>query len=178
MQPFKKTITSRLYLILITALLFSACRNNKTAGDGYYFQDFDNLKMWERNPRVTDAVAHSGHYSAYTNSEYDFSQTFEMDYDYAKSLGYKGMIINAWCMKTVSEIKTGFVAAIGTPEQNSHYVSTDLGTALTEVNTWQKVTNKVEFPNTTLEKSTIKIYLFSPNREKSYVDDVEIEFTK
>jgi hypothetical protein len=164
--------------IFVITILFS-CSKMKTTDDGFYFQDFDNLKMWERNPRVTNAVvAHSGKYCGYTDSEFEFSQTFEMDYEYAKSFGYKSMSVTAWCMKPAMDTKASLVVAIGTYDQNIHYVSKDLGLDLTKIDTWEKISFEVEFPNDNLANSTIKIYLYTPNKQKAYMDDVEIEFKK
>ena len=70
----------RLSVIFLSSLLLIACSDvNKTADDGIYFQDFDNLKMWTHDPQVTGSKAHSGYYSTFTDSTHEYSQTFEMN---------------------------------------------------------------------------------------------------
>ena len=94
MKSTSAGIKTIFYLPALFLLILSSCsRNNHTVDDGYYFENFDNLKMWTHDVRVTDERAHSGSYSAYTDSLSDYSATFEMDLSFARSKGYRSLNI-------------------------------------------------------------------------------------
>lgn len=168
--------------ILITgffALCLSSCSNKfKSADEGYYSQDFDNLKMWTRDQLLTNEHAHSGNYSAYTDSTHEFSQTFEMDFNYAKSKGYTNLRFAAWCYVASADPKAGLIASVESPEKSLAYGGIDLTTAISEVLKWQKVSGYLKFPETAPEGTKIKIYLWSPKKQKVFVDDIELQFGK
>lgn len=164
----------------MSALILVGCNNStkKTADNAYYFQDFDNLRMWSRDELLTNEQAHSGSFSTYTDPTHEYSQTFEMGIDYAKSKGYKSVTVTAWCNIPSPDSKAGFITSIDGPSGSIFYEGTELKSFLVNPNTWGKVSKFFKIPDNAKPDSKIKIYLWSPNKQKAFLDDVEIKFEK
>jgi hypothetical protein len=179
MSTFRNYYLIATVTILSGLFLISSCKNkSKSVRDGYYFQDFDNLKMWDASAIVTKTQAHSGFYSTYTDSLHEYSQTFEMDYGDAKSKGYNTLTVEGWCMNTLDNTNANLVVTIGPADKNVVYNSISLAEVLPKSNTWNKVAINVGFPGDVPENSKIKIYLYAPSRQLAYLDDVEVQFAK
>lgn len=134
--------------------------------------------MSARDAAVTDAQAHSGKYSAYTDEAHEFSQTFEMSYDFAKLRGYKSMIVTTWCMMNDIDCQSAFVTSIESPGQTLLYKSHELKKFLNMPLAWGKYSTYIKLPDTAPEKTNIKVYLWSPEKQKAWMDDVTIKFNK
>lgn len=172
------SLITRLTGMVFLISVLTSCTRSRTVDDGSYFEDFDNLKHWNHDAKVTNEMAHSGSYAAYTDSFNDFSQTFEMEYGFAKSKKYRTMMVSAWCYKTLDDPKAGLVASVESPEKQLSYSSSDLSKSMSEVNQWEQVSVFLELPGQAPEHSKIKVYLWSPGKNKVYMDDVLIEFGK
>jgi hypothetical protein len=166
-----------IFLFLLCGCLAS-CRHEAVDADRHaYSQDFDNLKMWTRGAAVTDEQAHSGKYSAYTDENREFSQTFEMSFDYARSKGYSGASVSAWCMMADFDCKAALVASIESPEGNHPvYLATPLTDFLKMPMAWGRYKTFLKFPAVVPPECKIKVYLSSPQRQKAWMDDVIIQF--
>jgi hypothetical protein len=158
--------------------LISCSGNQKTSDDGYYFQDFDNLKMWDNNARVTNEEAHSGHFSVFTDSLNEFSQTFEINYDDVIKKGYKKIAVSAWSMKKTYDAYGTLVISIESPEKKIAYASFELIKVLKKPSAWYPVSIDLNLPQQSPPNTKIKVYLWSPKKEKIYMDDTRIVFTK
>lgn len=172
-----------LHLFLLTGFVFiisalTSCMGNKTVDDGSYFENFDNLKQWSADAKVTSEMAHSGSYAAYTDSFNEFSQTFEMEYSFAKSKKYRVIMVSAWCYKTVDNPKAGLVVSLENAEIKSSYASSDLSRSVSEPNQWEQISIVFDLPEQAPDNSKIKIYIWCPGKNKVFMDDVLIEFGK
>lgn len=158
-------------------LILLGCNNSpKNADSGFFFQDFDNLKMWTHEQTVTGEKAHSGSFSTFTDSMHEYSQTFEMELDYAKSKGYKSVTITAWCYMENKDAKVSVVGSIESAAGSSAYESADLRSFLTKPNTWGQVTKFLKLPDVPTPGSRIKVYMWAPEKNKAFMDDVTIKF--
>ena len=166
------------FLLFSFSVLLFSCSGNRPVDDGIYFQDFDNLRLWDRNILISDEKAHSGKYSIFTDSLNEFSQTFEMTYNDAMAKGFKKISAKGWCLKGTSDTKAVFVLSIDGPDKNIAYASVDLGTFLKSPDSWEEASAKLIMPTKVPSESKIKVYLWSPNRQKAFMDDVEIKFSK
>ena len=155
-----------------------SCSRNKNLKEGYYFEDFDNLHFWNHEARVTREHAHSGDYAAFTDSSHEFSQTFEMGYHYARSKGFKSVTVNAWCHKSSSNAKGGLVTSVESAEKKSEFILADISQLVKKADHWEKVSTDFTLPDWAPEDARIKVYLWSPEKNKLFVDDIEIEFKK
>jgi hypothetical protein len=166
-------------LLIVLSLIFNSCKSKiKTVDDGYFFQDFDNFKYWDYyNARVTNEQAHSGSYSAFTDSTHD-TQNFAVDFDFAKSKGYKNMNVTAWCYLAEPSPKSNFVASVEAPDTTLVWESVDLQSVLTSTNVWGKVSKSIKLPENAPGGTKIKVYVFSTTKTKIFMDDVEIQFSK
>ena len=167
-------------LSIVSMFLVASCgSDNQTADDGVYFQDFDNLKMWGRDEwNLNSEIAHSGDFSAKTDTNMEYSQTFEMDYGYAKSKGYKAMQVTAWLYVTNMNAKASLVSSIESSAGSSAYETADIKNFITAPNHWEKISTFLKFPEKVMEGSRLKVYLWSPNKAKIYVDDVTVKLAK
>jgi len=171
------SIKKHLLFIPVYGLILFGCNSStKTAENGYYFQDFDNLRMWSHDEQLSNSTAHSGSYSTYTDSMHEYSQTFEMDLDYAKTKGYKSVTVTAWCLMDSPSTNAGLVTSIDGEKGSVFYESVDLKSFLSGTNTWGKINKHFKLPDTATPGNKIKIYLWSPQKQRAYLDDVEIKF--
>lgn len=163
------------YIIAIL-ILFSGCRKS-SVDKGVYFQNFDDIKMWIRDPQnITDEKARSGKYSTKADANNEYSQTFEMDFAYAQSKGYKKMKVSAWCFLTTTNAKAGLVASVEAPEKTLRYNAAAFEEYLNAPKEWGKIMTEVNLPDSAPANSKIKVYCWSPNKQKVFMDDVEIQF--
>jgi hypothetical protein len=160
--------------------LFTACKDKcLTSDDGVYFQDFDNLKMWARDEwNLTDERAHSGRYAAHTDSAFQYSQTFEMSFNEAKSKGYKAIEVSAWVFAASDNAKAGVVASVESSSGTKAYETADLKNFSKGPNQWDKAIVFLKLPESAPEDAKIKVYLWSPAKSKVYIDDVFVQLHK
>jgi hypothetical protein len=166
------------FLFLAGLFFLQACANRKSPNDGYYFENFDNLHGWNRDALLSDEQAYSGNYALMADSLHEFSQTFDMDYHYAYSRGFRSMTVKAWGYKEVRDAAGGLVVSLESPSGRSAYASSDFSTALLQPRHWEKISLFLQFPDTAGDNSRIKIYIWSPHKSKMFVDDVTIQFNK
>jgi len=171
-QPF------RVILFFYVLILYSCGNQNLTVDDGYYFENFDNLKMWHKDALVTKDRAHSGSYSTFTNQDHEFSQVFEMDLDVAIYQGYRSMEISGWCCKEDDNTQAGFVVSVNSPDKTIKYHAIDLASDLKTTDAWELLKIKFVLPAQAPDDSKIRVYLWSPKKQSSFLDDVEIRFKK
>jgi len=175
----KKTqIVIQVILFLFISFLTASCSLNEKNDEGNYYQDFDNLKMWDRNSQVTNERAHSGKYCTYTDSSHEFSQTFEIDLASDLSQRYKSVQVTAWCMKVKKDTK----AVLGVRLENQGKVlvteTSNFDEALELPDTWINQVLILKFPKDAPADCRIKVFCWSPDKEKAFVDDVGIELRK
>jgi hypothetical protein len=171
-----KNITCAVLFALFSSA-FVSC-DNKTASDDYYFQDFDNLKAWNQGSQVTNEFCHSGKYCTYTDTIHRVSQVFEMEIDKEMAKKYKRIQISAWCRKIIANSKVKLIASIETENSGLTNVSEEFADRLELPNFWINLVFFLKFPDQLPDKSRIKIFCFSPDGEKSFMDDVSVEFLK
>lgn len=163
-------------VIILIAFTNTSCKK-KTANDGYYCQNFDDLKMWTKDcPHITDAYAHSGRYSTFTNYENEYSQTFEMPYEFAKSKGYKKLKVSAWGYIENTTSKASLVASVESSEKSFAREGIMFTEYLRGPNRWGKIVVRLNLPTDASKDSKIKVYCWSPDKQNAFLDDVEIEF--
>ena len=170
-----QTILFSLIIIFITA----CGGKNQTADDGVYFQDFDNLRCWATDQwNLTGEKAHSGDFSARTDTSTEYSQTFQMEYSYAKAKGYKSVQVAGWFYVTNMSAKGSLVCSVESAGGSPAYESADLKNFITAPNQWEKITVSLKLPENAPDGAKLKVYLWSPNKSKIFLDDVTIKLTK
>ena len=176
-NPMKKLQTLLVSLVII---LITACGGkNLTAEDGVYFQDFDNLRCWARDQwNITGEMAHSGDFSARTDSSTEFSQTFQMEFSYAKAKGYKSVEVTGWIYLYNMNAKASLVCSVENASGNLAYESADVKNFITAPNQWEKISVLLKLPENAPHGSDLKVYLWSPNKSKIFLDDVTIKFSR
>jgi hypothetical protein len=171
----------KLQTFIICCLLFIASCGDKnlTVDNGVYFQDFDNLEMWARDQwNLTNEIAHSGNYSARTDSNAEYSQTFELDYAVAKAKGFKSMQVTAWLYADKIDPKAGLVTSVETGSGAVAYASSDIKNYIAAPKQWEKISCSLNLPDSASDDSKIKVYLCSPGKAKIFMDDVTVKFLK
>jgi len=170
-----KNILTQITLFIL-CLFLSACARNKKLKEGYYFEDFDSLHFWNHETAVTRESAHSGDYAAFTDSSHEFSQAFEMENRYALSKGFKSLSVQGWCRKATSDARGLFIVSVESAGNKIASAQADLSSVKEE--DWEKVCMDLQLPEKAPEDSKIKIALWSPEKDKLFLDDVEIAFKK
>lgn len=167
----------KIFFFFIFMISLFSC-NSKTVDQGFYHENFDNMKWWTSNSQTTSEQAHSGSFSSFTDSTNEYSETFEMDLAFAKKKKYRKAQITAWCFKPVQQTKVTLVASVEAPDSRLTVQSLELGSALEVSNTWINLILFLYLPDEAPAGTKIKVYLHSPEGEKAFIDDVEIRFMK
>jgi hypothetical protein len=174
----KIILAAQLILFVSVGLCMIGCSKNKNSDDGYYYQDFDNLKMWDTTCQVTNELFHSGEFSTYTDSIHEFSQVFEMNITPTVIKKYGSVQVSAWCLKLSRDSKVKLIAAIESHGKAIVLESLDYSHALEVHHTWINLVLFLKFPETIPDGSKLKVYCWSPEKEKAFMDDVKIELRK
>jgi hypothetical protein len=165
------------YLKLLLIFFAVGCYdNNQSVDKGYYFENFDNLNAWTSNQQVTKVQGHSGQYSTFTDSLHQYSQTFALNLSDIKAKKFKKIDITAWIFRPSIETKASVVASIDGEGMKSLYSSIDLTDAVPDAGKWTKTFFSVNLPDVIADNAKLKVYLWAPSFQKSYMDDVEINF--
>jgi hypothetical protein len=165
--------------VTVLTLLASCGDKYVTADEGVYFQDFDNVKMWARDQwNLSTEQKHSGDYAAFTDSTHEYSQTFEMGYSYAKSKGYKAIKVSAWIFSDAPDVKAGLVTSVESSAGSSAYESADFKNFIQAPKEWTRLTTFFKLPENAPDDAKIKVYVWAPKRQKSFMDDIELKFVK
>lgn len=171
-------ITGKLAGVILAVFFLTSCSNEKTVDNGYYFENFDNLKYWGYGEKISNETAHSKPYAAYTDSQNEFSLTFKMEGAVVKSKGYKHVNISAWCYKLTGNSTAGLIVSVEGAEKKFVRQTFDLATQLEKTNTWEFISTVVDLPDENSGDYSIAVYLWSPQKEKAFLDDVTLEFIK
>lgn len=163
-------------VLVVVILLISGCEwSPHTIDKDYYNQNFDDLHAWHKNAELSGGNVHSGVYCTYANSLYPVSQTFEMDMKLAYYLGYKKLEISAWVMRP-SEDASGFlIASVSTVDSTIVKINqADLSKQVSRTEVWMKVELSIELPKALPDNNRIRVFLWSPDGDRIYMDDISI----
>ncbi|CAN5370976.1 hypothetical protein BH11BAC2_BH11BAC2_10660 [soil metagenome] len=162
-------------LLVAIAILLSAC-----SGSGYenkINQNFDNINDWYKEvPTLTNEQAHSGKISTFMDSTHEFSSTYEVNYEEIKKKGFTHVKVSAWGMVPDVNAKANLVISVNSPEGNRAYSAIAYSKYIFKINEWTEITNELELPEVKEKGAVLKVYGWVTNKQKSYMDDVTIEF--
>lgn len=166
-------------IISITMLLMFSCNEKlKTSDDGYYFEDFDNLKMWSADVNVTTEQAHSGNYSISTDSVHEYSQTFLMNWIEINEKHFSHVNISGWALLPKGNEDVRLVCSFDDKGKPVEYKATDFISSIREPGKWHQIRLSMYFPENLSDSAKIKIYAWAPKKQKAFLDDIEIQFGK
>jgi hypothetical protein len=165
------------WLCCFVLFLFSSCYE-KNVRHGYFVQNFDNLHGWMDNALITTEQAHSANYCTYTDSTHEKSQVFDMDMDFARGQNYKRLQVTAWCQKTVAASTVSLVASVTEGGRTLAKKTLAFSDGVEVNNTWVQVVFFLDLPGNASNEANIRVYMYSPQKEKAFLDDVELRFTK
>ena len=164
--------------LLIGSFLLVGC-GKKTVNEGYYFQNFDDIKCWTNDqPTLSNTNRHSGDWSSKMDAEHEYSQTFAIDARRLKEFGYKRVKVSAWGYITDTQAKTALIITVDAPEKTVDYSSSPFVEFVKGPKTWGKITGRLNIPDLQGKPAVLKIFAWASNKKESYIDDVEIQFEK
>ena len=166
---------SRLLLVIV----FIASCKSKTIDNGYYSQNFDDIKIWAGDQRtLSNNVAHSGEWSSKMDANNEFSLGFVMDMKKINEKGYKKVKASAWGYLSESDAKTSFVITVDGADKPIAYSADDFRNFIKGPKTWGRITARLTLPDLKGKDAVVKVYALTSNKKEAYVDDFEIQFEK
>ena len=172
-------ITRYTNLLLTGAiLLITSCKGDKTYEEGYYFQDFENLKDWVDDSRqITNEFAKSGSYSSKMDEFNAYSNGFKLSVADIKSKGFKKAKVRAWGALSEPNAKCKLVTTIENAEKTIYWNGISFNDFISNPKDWGLVQTEVNFDKAD-NNSVFKVYAINDGKEKAYLDDVEIQLVK
>jgi hypothetical protein len=159
----------------IAIALFSACSSQQPKK--VVVQDFDSLQEWGvGNNVVTDKGSRSGKFSAFTDSNHEYTETYRTDYSRLLLSGYTKVKVSAWYKTLVPDPDCSLVISIEKGDQKLAYKAVQSKDVKLKMNEWIQITNELIFPAENVPESLIKIYTHSPQKQEILVDDMQIEY--
>lgn len=168
-----------LFFLLISLFLTSCSKKHKL--DTYhYFQDFEAVKNWYPNTLTTDQIpAHSGFYSAYTDSSAPYSPTLMV-----KCAAFpkkpKKIKASAWCYLNSNECVGSLCFNISSPKNESkQWFAVNLTDQIKTTGKWTRVflETNIEDANFSPE-NVISVFVWNTKSERIFLDDIEVEFVE
>ncbi len=165
-------------LVLGIFLMIISC--GKPQKEGYYFQDFENISQWfaeGATPQITNEIARSGEFCTKMDSLNPYSQSFAKKMSEIKAKGYKKVKVKVWGAISNTSARCKLVVSVNINDQVLFWNGIPFNQFVSKPNTWGLITTEVD-----LEKypgdGHFKAYAIIDGKEKAYMDDVEIQFSK
>lgn len=178
----KNTSLNFIIAIAIISFLFVACSNEKAEINYESIScDAENLSLdsnsyissnrlgalFGNGRNISNEKAHSGKYSAITNTQRPYAFTFTINNVLAKDSFY----VEVW--RHAQNAKASLV--VSSEQADKYYVSQSASTQKDE-NGWELLTINVSVPES-INKQNLKIYVWNPDTSNvAYFDDLKIQY--
>lgn len=172
--------TASVLLFLSICLSFTQCTKKNKLDSYHYFQDFEAVKNWYPKTLTTNQIlARSGTYSAYTDSSEPYSPTLTVKCAEFPKMPKK-IKASAWCYLSSDKCGGSFCFNLYSPKNESkQWVDVNLKEAIQTVGKWTKVTIEKEIDEKALApENSISVFVWNTQKERIFIDDVEVEFVE
>ena len=166
-------------ILLVTVItILVSCKGNRTPQNGYYFQDFENVPQWfSETPQLTNEIAKSGEFCTKMDASNTYSQCFVKKMADIKAKGYKKIKVKVWGALSNTSARCKLIVSINTDVKVYFWNGVQYNDYISKPNTWGLVTMETDLDKYPGE-GELKVYSRIDGKEKAYMDDVEIQFSK
>jgi hypothetical protein len=166
-----------LFLISAVSIFIASCTERRQPSN-IIRTDFDDMKPWlSGSDAISEGMARSGRYALHVGPDKEFSMTWEHSLADLRTKGYSTAKASIWmnCPDSAGQIQ--WVASITSPaginyEWKSVFISKY---TVKDGRGWKKAVIEFSLPSNAPD-AKLKIYGWSPNKEKAIIDDFELVF--
>ncbi len=170
---------SKFFLLVTIITALTSCKRNKNPkDDGYYSQDFENFSQWlGESPSITNEFSRSGEFCTKMDSSNSYSQSFAKKMSEIKEKGYKKVKIRVWGALSNTSARCKLIVSVNTDEKTYYWNGTPFNEFISKPKEWGQIMTEVDLDKYPGE-GYLKVYAIIDGKEKAYMDDVEIQFSK
>ncbi|KAA9331349.1 hypothetical protein F0P96_13965 [Hymenobacter busanensis] len=172
-------MTKAFGLLLLTAVLATACSKNQQTVDGDVItrNDFESYVGWfPETGNVGRDHAHSGQFAVKVDPQHEFGPTYKGIIGQISVHQLKGVHVEAWVyLPNPQGAKLGVV--VSTPDEKTQILGDgiDLNQDVKEYKKWVKIQKDIAFPATVNATHMLKVFLWRGGAtEAVYLDDISI----
>ena len=164
-------------LLFLFIIPITLCLSRQAVAQSYH-NDFENgnpwLQPWGNIHILDDSTAHSGNRLCLCDSIHEFGLGFQCIADEAYPDQNIHLQFDAWFRNTFNNGETLLVTSINDSTSNRYWNSYPLSAFANDSADWFPVKLDLHFPHDYLKGSTLKFYIWNPNRNVIHIDDVQL----
>lgn len=164
--------------VLLLVFLLSCLEENVSEQFIVQQNDFESMLGWsDVDPgRLLRGNAHSGNYSALTDSNHPYSLGFIRKLREITDHPVKRIEINAWVLSKSLDSKAGLVLSIETDGKSQFYKGVDVLDSIQATQKWYPLRCGFNLPSDLNMDHEVRVYLWNQGKDTVLVDDIEIKF--
>jgi hypothetical protein len=161
---------------VFVVLMLSACKPREKNAPFYF--NYEQAAGW-LPVQLEKGFAHSGKYCEKLTAGKIYSHTFVMPLAEMHSSPVKKINAAAWVAAPDVQNGVGLVIDLFSPSANKsikNNLGKDFGPAIAKKGGWFHCTNELDVSAVKERDVIVKVYVWNPNGQKLFVDDLEISF--
>jgi hypothetical protein len=166
-----------LFLIAVT-LIFAACKNNNSenALGTKVFQSSLDEQSYMNMQTFSKEVAHSGKISSKIDSLNPYSFGFNNSFASISDTIPVRVDVSFWAYTTKPGINANLVFTIDSVNKGLYWEGVKLHDSIKVANQWKEIKASFKIPKKVLPTDIVKIYVWSMDPAKCYIDDMKFVF--
>lgn len=163
-------------IILLAALpliLFSCGKAGKKANE--FSNDMENVNVWSNQATIVRGIAHTGNYASKLDSTAVYSFGFQSLFENVLKNIPKKINVTMWIYAPQANPKATLVVDINSNGKSKYWRNSALN-GVTDAKEWKKMSATFDLPSNLDIKDELKIYVWNPDKQELYIDDLDISF--
>lgn len=161
-----------LFFAIMSVMLFSCSNAGKQIK---ITNDMEDSKTWGVSKAVVKDVAHSGDYSCKLDSANAYSTGFQSVFNKIMDVVPKEVKVKIWVYSLQPDPDATIVLSVSNNGQTKFWKNSAL-LGVKNVKEWTEVRAAFELPANLDIKDEVSVFVWNPNKQKLYVDDLNISF--
>jgi len=171
-------------LFALVGFLAGGCGSNRNFIDPrvVMHNDFESLNGWlpaDQLVSLTQEQAHSGRYALKVSTGHEFSATFRKPLSQLFDTRPTKITVSAWALLSSPQAQATLVMDLHAPTAAPDakpllWAGLALADVAKEANKWVAVSKTIELPATTPPETILTMYLWSPDGQTAYLDDIVV----
>ena len=162
-------------------LLFAACENKITTVSNVERKFSSSMEDdgWMNQHTIIKGFGHTGVYCSKIDTVNRFSYGFTRMFKNIDSTFLPTRVeIHFWTLFKKTGVTTNLVVSVDNSVKNIYWAGLDLKDNVKKADEWQYITAAYSLPAEIKPDDRISIYVWNPNDNVCYIDDLEVKFYK
>jgi len=168
----------KILLLITIALIFVACKNNKSenAQGTKVFQSNLDEQSYMNMHTFSKEVAHSGKISSKIDSLNPYSFGFNNSFSSISDTIPLSVDVSFWAYTTKPGMNANLVFTIDSVNKGLYWEGVKLHDSIKVANQWKEIKAQFKIPKKAIPTDIIKIYVWSIDPAACYIDDMKFVF--